>query len=126
MQEMPGGQGFKPQALRCQQEPQHPGRVLEVVLFSTTKARLQKRARSIPAGNGHLKPSRPRLVPARPNVCTSHVREPLCFMESLRFQQEPQHPGRVLEVILFRVGCATFSVRCAIQGYLAHKTQPPP
>jgi len=27
--------------------------------------------------NGHLKPSRPRLVPARPKVCTRHVREPL-------------------------------------------------
>ena len=25
------------------------------------------------------KPSRPRLVPARPKKCTSHVREPLCF-----------------------------------------------
>jgi len=35
--------------------------------------------RSIPAGNGHLKLSRPRLVPARPKVCTSHVREPLLF-----------------------------------------------
>jgi hypothetical protein len=29
--------------------------------------------------NGHLKPSRPRFVPARPNVCTRHIREPLRF-----------------------------------------------
>jgi len=34
---------------------------------------------SIPAGNGHLKTSRPELVPARPKVCTSHVHEPLRF-----------------------------------------------
>ena len=27
-----------------------------------------------------LEPSRPRLVPARPKVCTSHVREPLHFL----------------------------------------------
>jgi len=30
-------------------------------------------------GSGHLRPSRPRLVPVRPKVCTSHVREPLRF-----------------------------------------------
>ena len=29
--------------------------------------------------DGELKPSRPRLVPARPKVCTSHVREPFRF-----------------------------------------------
>ena len=29
--------------------------------------------------NGHLRPSRPRLVPARPKVYTGHVRQPLRF-----------------------------------------------
>jgi len=29
--------------------------------------------------DGHLKPSRPRLKPSRPNFCTGHVREPLRF-----------------------------------------------
>jgi len=46
---------------------------------STTKERLNRRTRSTPAGNGHLEPSRPRLVPPRPKVCARHVREPSRF-----------------------------------------------
>jgi len=37
--------------------------------------------RSIPAGNDHLKPSCPALVPARPKVCTRHVRELVRFQK---------------------------------------------
>jgi len=35
------------------------------------------------ARNGHLKPSRPRLLPVRPKVCTNHVHEPLRFPKRL-------------------------------------------
>ena len=38
-----------------------------------------ERSESGEAGNCHLKPSRPRSVPARPKKCTSHVRGPLRF-----------------------------------------------
>ena len=31
---------------------------------------------------GHLKPSRPSLVPARPKVCTRHVRKPMRFLKN--------------------------------------------
>ena len=42
---------------------------------------------------GHLKPSRPRLVPTRPNVCTSHVHEPLRFSKSYaRHNLAPRSP----------------------------------
>jgi len=37
---------------------------------TVSRANPQLSTRSIPAGNGHLTPSRPRLVPARPKVCT--------------------------------------------------------
>ena len=61
---------------------------------STTKEMFQKRTPSIPAGNGHLKPSRPRLVPARPNVCTSHVREAFRFSKDLQAADEAAPLGR--------------------------------
>jgi hypothetical protein len=38
---------------------------------------------SISAVNGHFKPSRPRLIPVRPKVCTRHVRKPLRFPQKL-------------------------------------------
>jgi len=41
-----------------------------------------RRWNDAPAGNGHLKPSRPGPVPARPFFCTRHVREPLRFLKS--------------------------------------------
>ena len=46
---------------------------------SSSGGKVQTKTRSIPAGYGHLKPSRPRLVPARQKVCTSHVHESLSF-----------------------------------------------
>ena len=71
----------------------------------------------IPAGNGHLKPSRPRLVPARPKVCTSQVREPLRFPKNVRFP-----PVRSSSLPCLRRTPTSFRLR-ALQGYLAHKKQ---
>jgi len=44
--------------------------------------------------NGHLKLSRPRLVPARPKVCTSHVREPLRFYIYIKRMTTADSAGR--------------------------------
>ena len=44
-----------------------------------------------PAENGHLKLSRPRLVPARPKVCARHVCEPLRFSKTW-LPQGRSHP----------------------------------
>ena len=56
----------------------------------------QKKTRSIPAGNGHLKASRPRLAPARPKVCARRVREPLRFAKQEPFPLSPLGGVRVL------------------------------
>ena len=50
-------------------------------------------------GNGHLKPLRPKFVPARPKVCTRHVREPL------RFPKTGYASGLVFEVDDLRMPC---------------------
>ena len=54
---------------------------------------------SIPAGNGHLKSSRPRLVPARPKVCIRHVRQPLRFPK----QNETRAMARVSRQLTFEL-----------------------
>ena len=57
----------------------------------------------------HLKPSRPRLVPARPKGCTRHVREPLRFPKwGLGFDG----PDALFRRRLWRVAAA----RCSAPG----------
>ena len=56
----------------------------------------KKNTCSIPAGNGHLKASRPRLAPARPKVCARRVREPLRFPKQEPFPLSPLGGVRVL------------------------------
>ena len=52
---------------------------VDVYLHPATMEMLLKMTNSIPTGNGHLKPSRPKIVTARPKKCTSQVHEALHF-----------------------------------------------
>ena len=70
------------------QIPQQEGRTCRTgcgqpSMRATTGARtFRLRTRSTPHGNGHLRPSRPTFVLARPTACTSHVHEPLRFKDA--------------------------------------------